>query len=62
MTCPIGALPELGLEHWDVYELCRLMKCGERTAEDGEGVFWGAGEPMPYTTGPGFCDDWDIPF
>jgi hypothetical protein len=62
MTCPIDALPEFDLEHWDVYELCRLMKCGECTAEDGEGVFWDAGGPMTYANEPGVCDDWDIPF
>ena len=28
MTCPIDALPEFDCEHWDVYELCRLMECG----------------------------------
>ena len=61
MTCPIDALPEFDLEHWDVYELCRLMECGECTAEDGEGVFW-AGGPMSYDIGQGGCDDWDIPF
>lgn len=62
MTCPIDSLPEFDLEHWDVYELCRLMKCGECTAEDGEGVFWDAGEPIAYAIETDGHDDWDIPF
>ena len=61
MTCPIDALPEFDLGHWDVYELCRLMRCGECTAEDCE-VFWGADGPMAYTDGPAGCDYEDIPF
>ncbi len=62
MTCPIDALPEFDLEHWDVYELCRLMKCGECTAEDGEGVFWDAGGQATCANGPVGCDYGDIPF
>ncbi len=62
MTCPIDALPEFDLGHWDVYELCDLMKCEECTAEDGDGVFWDAGGPMAYAVESGACDDWDIPF
>ena len=61
MTCPIDALPESDLEHWDVYELCRLMECGECAAEDGEGEFWPGG-PIPHDVGPGVCDGVDIPF
>lgn len=37
MTCPIDSLPEFDRGHWDVYEPCDLMKCGECAAEDGEG-------------------------
>ena len=62
MTCPVDALPEFDCGHWDVYELCSLMRCPECTAGDGEGVFWDAGEPMPYTAGSGVSDDWNIPF
>ena len=62
MTYPIDALLEFDLEHWDVYELCRLMKCGECTAEDGEGAFWDAGGQAAYANGPVGCDYGGIPF
>ena len=62
MTCPIDSLPEFDLGHRDAYELCDLMKCRECTAEDGEGVFWSAGDPTAHAAGPGACGDWDIPF
>ena len=62
MTCPIEALPEFDCEHWDAYELCGLMGCGECTAGDGEGPFWDAGGPAQHAAGPDVCGDWDIPF
>ena len=45
VTCPIDALPEFDCGHWDVYELCSLMRCPECTAEEGEGVFFEACGP-----------------
>ena len=45
MTCPADGLPEFYREHWDVCELCSLMRCPECTADDGEGVFFEAGGP-----------------
>ena len=64
MTCPIDALPGFDCGHWDVYELCSLMRCRECTAEDGEGVFFGPGGPPecgPDNAGDG-CNGGEIPF
>ena len=64
MTCPVDMLPGFDLEHWDVFELCSLMRCPECTAEDGEGVFYGPGGPPERDPGDGEggCDCDDIPF
>lgn len=62
MTCPMETLPEFFWEHWDVQSLCALMECPECTAEDGEGMLWDVGGPLPPAIEPVACDDWDIPF
>ena len=64
MTCPIDDLPEFDLEHWDVCELCSLMRCPECTAEDGEGVFFEFGGSAECDShGRGYSRDCDgMPF
>lgn len=61
MTCPVDALPEFDCEHWDVYELCSLMRCPECTAEEGEGVFFEACGPPDYGKDGG-CGYDDVAF
>ena len=58
MTCPIDALPEFDCGHWDVYELCSLMRVPARTCEEREGVVCAAcGPPDRGKDGGGGYDD-----
>ena len=61
VTCPADDLPEFYREHWDVYELCSLMRCPVCTAEDGEGVFFELAEPCEYGGGDDLRHD-GMPF
>ena len=64
MTCPIDELPEFDRSHWDVYELCSLMRCRKCAAEDGEGVFFGSEGPPErgHDDAGGVCDGGEIQF